>query len=331
MKKLTVGIIGAGSVGKRHAAAFSSLAAEVAVVGVVDTDGNRAAGIAGECGTEHYTDYRELLSLKPDLVVVCTPHFLHREIGEAAAKAGCHILMEKPLAHTMEDAVALAEVCQKENVKLAVSFLHRYRQEFKRAQQLIGAGEVGALEMSVDIFGNPGGRYIPSWIWQRKYSGGGIVMYSGIHSIDWQCWLMGSDVAEVFARSLSTYEGSDVENGITATLYFENGGIGALIGNQPDYPIAPRTRNTELYGTRGCIRLRMGEYLHFDGQDASYKISISRDEPLVSQALDVIEAVREDRTPWIGAADGLRAQAIVAALYRSAETGKPEAVQKISL
>ena len=156
MTNLTVGIIGAGSVGKRHAAAFSSLAAEAGLIGVVDTDGNRAAGIAGEIGTKHYTDYRELLSQKPDLVVVCTPHFLHREIGEAAAKAGCHILMEKPLAHTLEDAVALAEVCQKENVKLAVSFLHRYRQELKRAQQLISTGEIGALEMSVDIFGNPG-------------------------------------------------------------------------------------------------------------------------------------------------------------------------------
>ena len=91
MTNLTVGIIGAGSVGKRHAAAFSSLAAEAGLIGVVDTDGNRAAGIAGEIGTKHYTDYRELLSQKPDLVVVCTPHFLHREIGEAAAKAGWRV------------------------------------------------------------------------------------------------------------------------------------------------------------------------------------------------------------------------------------------------
>jgi predicted dehydrogenase len=277
---------------------------------------------------QSYTDYRDLLSLAPDLAVICTPHFLHRELGEAAARAGCHILMEKPLAHTMEDAIALVEVCRKENVKLAVSFVHRYRQEFTRAQQLIGAGEVGALQMSVDIFGGPGGRYIPSWIWQKKYSGGGIVMYSGIHSIDWQCWLMGSDVAEVFAHSLSTYAGSDVEDGIAATLYFENGSIGSLIGNQPDYPIEPRTRNTELYGTQGCIRLRMGEYLQFNSHDSAYKINIARDEPFVSQARDVTGAVREDRTPWISGPEGLRAQAIITALYKSADTGKPEAVGK---
>jgi len=153
-------------------------------------------------------------------------------------------------------------------------------------------------------------------------------MYSGIHSIDWQCWLMGSDIAEVFAHSLSTYAGSDVEDGIAATLYFENGGIGALIGNQPDYPIEPRTRNTELYGTQGCIRLRMGQYLHFDSNGSAYKIDIARDEPFVSQARDVIGAVKEDRTPWISGPDGLRAQAIITALYKSADTGKPEVVEK---
>ena len=154
-------------------------------------------------------------------------------------------------------------------------------------------------------------------------------MYSGIHSIDWQCWLMGSDVAAVFAHSLSTYQGSDVEDGIAATLSFENGAIGALIGNQPDYPIASRTRNTELYGTKGCIRLRMGEYLQFDGGDSSYRININRDEPFIAQALDVVGAIREGRTPSIGGRDGLRAQAIIAALYKSAETGKPEEVEKV--
>lgn len=329
MSAISVGIFGVGSVGKRHAKVFASLDAEVTVLGVVDTDGDNAARIAGEIGTKYYTDYRDLLSLAPDLAVICTPHFLHRELGEAAAKAGCHILMEKPLAHTMEDAIALVEVCRKENVQLAVSFVHRYRQELTHAEALIAAGKVGVLQMSVDIFGSPGGRYIPSWIWQKKFSGGGIVMYSGIHSIDWQCWLMGSDVARVFAHSLSTYKGSDVEDGIAATLYFENGSIGSLIGNQPDYPIVSRTRNTELYGTQGCIRLRMGEYLQFDSIESSYKINIARDEPFVAQALDVIGAIREGRTPWISGSDGLRAQAIIAALYKSAETGKPEAVEKV--
>ena len=329
MGAFSVGILGAGTVGKRHAKVFSSLGSDVAVLGVVDTDGDSAARIAGQIGTKAFTDYHDLLSLAPDLAVICTPHFLHREMAEAAARNGCHILMEKPLAHTLEDAIAIEESCRKHQVQLAVSFVHRYRKEFSHARQLIASGAVGKLQMSVDVFGNPGGRYIPCWIWQRKYSGGGIVMYSGIHSLDWQCWLLGSDVASVFARSHSTYKGSDVEDGIVATLAFENGAIGSLIGNQPDYPISSRTRNTELYGTSGCIRLRMGEYLQFDSEDSSYRIDINRDEPFVAQARDVIGAIRENRSPWISGRDGLRAQAIVAALYRSADTGKPEKVEKL--
>jgi predicted dehydrogenase len=325
----SVGIIGAGTVGRRHAKVFSSLGTGVSVAGVADIEAGNGTRLAAEIGTKHFADYRDLLAQHPDLAVICTPHFLHREMAEAAAKAGCHILMEKPLAHTMEDAVALVDVCRKERVRLAVSFVHRYRQEYSRARQLIEAGEVGTVQMSVDVFGSPGGRFIPSWIWQNKYSGGGIVMYSGIHSIDWQCWLMGSDVATVYARCLSTYEGSDVEDGITATLEFANGGIGALIGNQPDYPISSRTRNTELYGTGGCIRLRMGEYLQFDGADSSFRMEIARDEPFVVQARDVVAAIREERDPWISARDGLRAQAIIAALYRSAESGRREEVEKV--
>jgi UDP-N-acetylglucosamine 3-dehydrogenase len=326
----TVGILGAGTVGKRQAAAFSSLGSDVAVVGVADTNRDSAARVAGEFGTKPFTDYRDLLTLTPDLAVICTPHYLHREMGEAAARNGCHILMEKPLAHTLEDAIAIEQVCRTHKVQLAVSFVHRYRKEYSHARQLIESGAVGKLQLSVDVFGSPGGRYIPSWIWQRKYSGGGIVMYSGIHSLDWQCWLMDSDVASVFARSHSTYKGADVEDGIVATLAFENGAIGSLIGNQPDYPISSRTRNTELYGTSGCIRLRMGEYLQFDSGDSSYRIDINRDEPFAAQARDVIGAIKENRSPWIGGRDGLRAQAIVAAMYRSAETGKPEKVEKLA-
>ena len=329
MTNITVGVFGVGSVGRRHAKVFAGLGNGVTVLGVADSDGDKAARVAGEIGTEYFTRYQDLLLRSPDLAVVCTPHHLHREIGEAAAKAGCHVLMEKPLAHTLDDAVSLVETCRSENVRLAVSFVHRYRQEYARAKALIDAGDIGTLRMSLDVFGSPGGRYIPSWIWQRRYSGGGIVMYSGIHSIDWQCWLMGSDVASVYAGSHTTYEGSDVEDGIAATLHFENGGTGSLIGNQPDYPIESRTRNTELYGTRGCIRLRMGEYLRFDGGASSYRIDIARDEPFIAQARDVIGAIRDGREPWIGGSDGLRAQAIIAALYKSCETKKPEAVEKV--
>ena len=136
-------------------------------------------------------------------------------------------------------------------------------------------------------------------------------------------------MTEVYAQSLSRYKGSDVEDAFIGTMVFANGGIGSLVGNQPDYPVEPRTRNTEIYGNKGCIKMRMGEYLMFSSQDKSYQLNVTRDDPFTAQALDMVSAIRENRPPWIGAADGLRAQAILEALYRSAEIRKPVQVESV--
>jgi predicted dehydrogenase len=102
------------------------------------------------------------------------------------------------------------------------------------------------------------------------------------------------------------------------------------VGNQPDYPVEPRTRNTEIYGSKGCIKMRMGEYLMFSSLEQSYQVSVTRDDPFTAQALDMVSAIREDRQPWIGGQEGLRAQAIMAAFYESADKGKPVKVERES-
>jgi UDP-N-acetyl-2-amino-2-deoxyglucuronate dehydrogenase len=328
-RQITVGIIGVGRIGKKHAEVFASLGSDVKLLGVADIDRNKVIQVAGALNTRSFTDFQDLLALKPDLAVICTPHHMHREPGEAAAKAGCHVLMEKPLADTMESARAIVETCKQTGSKLAVGFVHRYRQELQMAYKTITSGDVGIPGMINDIFGNPGGQHIPDWVWQKRYSGGGIITYSGIHSIDWQCWLMNSDVDEVYARSLSRYPGSDVEDAFIGTIIFENGAIGSLIGNQPPYQVSPITRLTEIYGSKACLRMRMREYLIFSNEDHSYQVNISRDDPFIPQALDMIRAIREDRQPWISGEDGLRAQAIMTAFYQSAEVGRLVRVKSV--
>ncbi len=120
---LTVAIVGAGQVGQRHGQAFAQLSPDVCVAGVADVDEGRAAELAATCGARAFTDYRALLELGPDITVICLPHHLHREAGLAAAAAGIHILMEKPLAHTLEDAHAIVDGCRQHGVRLAVGFL----------------------------------------------------------------------------------------------------------------------------------------------------------------------------------------------------------------
>jgi predicted dehydrogenase len=320
---LGIGIIGAGQAGQRHAQAFARLADSVRIVGVADVDEARAQALASACGARAFTDSRALLDERPDAVVISLPHYLHKEAGLAAAEAGAHILMEKPLAPTLEDAQAIVEACRKHKVCLAVGFVHRYRTEFQEAHRLIASGEIGAVTAVVDVFGLPGGPHVPGWVWEKRRSGGGILLYSGIHSVDWQRWLVGSEIAEVFCRTATYSAGIDVEDSLVGTLAFSNGALGALVGNQPGYAVAPRTRLTEIYGTRGCLRLRVGEFLELCREDRAYRLDVARDDPFVAQAREFVTAVREGREPWISGQDGLRAQEACEAMYRSARENRP--------
>lgn len=328
--ELTVAIIGAGQIGQRHGRAFAGLGNGVRVIGVADIDEARAAELATVCGARAFVDYRALLELQPDIAVICLPHHLHREAGEIAARAGCHILMEKPLAHTLEDAYAIVESCRKNGVRLTTGFVHRYRAEFQQAYKLISRGEIGEPAMAIDVFGLSGGPNVPSWVWQKQYGGGGILMYSGIHSVDWQSWLLDSAVEEVSARSISVGKGTDVETGLSATLIFSNGCLGSLIGNQPGYLVTPRTRSTEVYGTVARLKLRSGEFLEFTSDGQAFRVDVNRDDPFVAQATEFVTAIRQQREPWITGEDGLRALEVVMAIYRSAELKRPVSVSELS-
>jgi predicted dehydrogenase len=148
-------------------------------------------------------------------------------------------------------------------------------------------------------------------------------MYTGIHSLDWQRWLAGSDVVRVYAHAQAHSPATDAESSLTATLHYANGAIGSLIGNQPAYRVTPRTRTTEIYGSQGCLRLRSGERLDYSNDNQSYHSTVERDDPFVTQAREFTAAVREQRAPWITGEDGLRAQQLCLAIYRSAALGRP--------
>jgi len=320
---LSVAIVGAGQVARHHVPAFAELTPGVRIAGIADVDERRATELAETCGARTFTDYRPLLDLHPDIAVVCLPHHLHREVGLAAAEAGCHILMEKPMGHTLEDGRAIVEGCRRHGVLLAVSFVHRYRMEFQWAHRLIAEGEVGAPAVAVDTFCTRGGSHVPDWVWEKDRAGGGVLMYTGIHSIDRLCWLVGSEVGEVFARTRTYSQNVPVEDGLVATLIFANGCLATLIENSPDYLVTPRARGTEIYGSRGWVRARQGECLEFSSNAQAFHLDVAHDDWWGAQAREFVDAVREGRQPWITGEDGLRALEIATAIYRSAKSDRP--------
>jgi predicted dehydrogenase len=323
---LTVAIVGAGQVAQKHTQAFALLSPDVRIVGIADIDEQRAAELAETCGARAFTDYRALLELAPDIAVICLPHHLHREAGLAAAAVGSHILMEKPLAHTLEDAHAILDSCRQHGVLLTVGFVHRYRTEFQQAHQLIASGQIGTPAVAIDNFCSQGGLHVPGWVWQKRQAGGGVLMYGGIHSIDRLCWLLDSEVEEVFARAVTYSQDVDVEDGLLATLIFANGCLATLFENSPGYLVTPRAWDTEIYGSQARIRIRTREYLEFSSDIQAYRLNVARDDNFAAQAQEFIAAVREQREPWITGEDGLRALEVAMAIYRSAELGQPVSV-----
>jgi len=324
---LTVAIVGAGQVGTQHARAFSQLGASVRVLGIADVDEQRATELASTYGGRAFTRYQELLELAPDIAVICLPHNLHLGAAVDAAQAGCHVLMEKPLAHTMEDARAIVDTCLSNGVLLTVSFVHRYRTELLKAKELITGGEIGTPAVAIDSFCSQGGRHVPGWVWRKSESGGGPLMYGAIHSLDRLRWLLDSEVEEVFARSVTYSQDVDVEDGLLATLAFANGCLATLIVNSPGYVVTPRSWDTEIFGSEARIRVRTREYLEYTSDFHAYRLDVTRDDNFGAQAREFVAAIREGREPWITGEDGLRAQEVAMAIYRSAELRQPQSVK----
>jgi predicted dehydrogenase len=325
--QLKVAIIGAGEVGEKHALAFRRLSPETCLIGVADVDAARAASLAAKCETQPFTGYQALLDLEPDVAIVGVPHYLHREVAQAAAERGIHLLMEKPLAHTLEDAYAIVDVARTHQVALAVGFVHRFRLEFQQAHRAIAEGKLGTPAIALDTFCTGGGTRVPAWVWRKQQAGGGALMYTGIHSVDRLRWLLDSEVVEVFARAKTYTQAADVEDGLVATLVFDNGCVATLIENAPDYEVVTRSWDCEIYGSLGRLRMRTGAYVEFTGDAGAYQVTVQKDDCFYAQARGVAAAIQAGRTPWITGEDGLRAQEVVESIYRSAASGQVDRPQ----
>ncbi len=322
MEKVKTTVIGAGQIGKRHVEVLNKMSDFVEILSIADIDQSRGSDLARLAKAKYYPDYNDVFQDKPDLAIICVPHWLHKEVGIATAQAGVSMLMEKPISNTLDDAIEIVEEVKKNKVHMALSFVHRYRTELQCAKRLIDDGSLGKLFTASDVFTINGGKHVPSWVWEKRLAGGGIMMYSGIHSIDWLCWLMGSRVKSLIANGGAFDNLTDDEAYASALLTFENGTTASMIGRQPPYAVQQRTRDTEIIGDKGRIRFRCGESLEFSSERTAYSLDVKTDDPFYRQACELIQMVKENREPWINYRDGLRAQSILSAMYESIETGK---------
>lgn len=225
---IRVGIIGAGYFGAAHARALAE-AEGVELVAACRNDAERIAAFASAFGCRAHVDYRELLADSDvDTVVIASPHHLHETMGIDAARAGKHILMEKPLGHNAASCAAINAAAASAGVILGVGHVMHFMRHVMVANDLVASGAYGR-----PLVGNA--RMIKKWMqgnrrdWHlRPDTGGGMLMTAGIHMLDAMVWLMGSRVSGVSALSGSLQHAQAVDDTALISLRFANGAFGQM-------------------------------------------------------------------------------------------------------
>jgi predicted dehydrogenase len=341
-RRLGVGLIGAGGIARF--AHFPNLARNprVQLVAVADVDGSKARQAAEDYGIPHsYDNFSELVDDEAvEAAIITTPPTAHAEPVIAAARAGKHVLCEKPIASTLEDADAMVDAAEKAGVKFAMGYQHRFGAGLPMLKKLLGEGLVGRVMGVTHVEVAPSRHEVP-WFLQRRHSGGGVFMDKGIYTAHTLLWLFGP-VESVYASTAifrptvqvgeQLVEDVDVEDTAMATIRFRNGAMGSWYAA---WAVAARHQSMTIDGPDGSIIVR-GERPSIE---VFSKASAMRDhlhgwlrldltEPSLMdlhyrKLADLVNAVLDGKPVQVTGADGRDALELVIATYRSAETRCP--------
>jgi predicted dehydrogenase len=319
VKQLNVGVIGLGEIGAIHCDALMQLP-QAKLLAVADIDKGKAKQITQQTGAQPYQDYKELLAREDiDAVIVATPDHLHKEPCIHAAQAGKHILVEKPLAMTLEDCEAILEAVEKANVKLMVGFTLRFFPQYQHAKNSIEKGELGNL---ISLFARRTNLITQS---QRLKGRTGVLFFLGIHDFDVLRWMVGADAKEIYCiaakHDRSSYK---VEDETFTTIRFENSVIAcAHIGwCIPEGHPSGFDFKLDITGTNGLLNLdmmRQGVEKHVAGQTSFPPMA----SPLIAEDRSFVDAVLYNQNVSVTGEDGLKAVEMTLAALESIKTGRP--------
>ena len=330
-----VGVIGVGLQGESHVKIYQSIP-EVQVRAVSDVNEAKLKRMKEVYGIPStYADFREMLSCEDlDAVSIVTPDHLHLEPALAAIEAGTHVLIEKPLAMSVEDAQAIVSAARQQNRKLMVNFSNRWMTYMVHTRNAIEAGELGYPVYAYARLSNT--IHVPTEMlggWSSKTS---LPFWLMSHTIDRVRWLFGSDIHRVYAVSHSSVlkdRGIDTPDLFAALVDFDDGAV----GNFESCWILPNTRPSivdskmELIFSKGSITIDAMQTTIQKATEAQYAYPGTLQMDIFGQPAGfVTEAIRhfvhcvaEDKDPWASGEDGLAVVKVCAAIVRSAQGGEP--------
>jgi len=354
MKTYKLAILGCGKVAHLHAKAIGNLP-NATLSAVWSRTPESAENFAVMYGAKPCNDIQTMIRENDiDLAIVCNPHPFHKDVAVEAARAGAHVLIEKPLASTLEDCDTIINECRLADVRLGVISQRRWFVPVQRIRKAIDDGKIGTPVLgTVNMLGWRNQAYYDSDPWRGTWNmeGGGVLVNQAPHQLDILLWYMG-EVEEVYGlwRNLN-HPYIEVDDTALAIVKFKNGGIGNIIVSNSQKPgiyskvqihgsngasMGVQTDGGAMFiaGVPSALEPPVNDLWTVPGEEQLFKDWIREDtelferiDPIVyymeRQIEDFLQALNENREPLVNGAAGRRTVELFTAIYRSTRDHVP--------
>lgn len=321
---IKVGIIGLGAIASEHIKAINALR-ELKLYSVCRRNREKLNKFCREYKVKGFTDYKELLEDGVDIAVIALPHALHYEVGMEALNCGCHLVMEKPFAVTMEQCRNLYKKAKEKNLKIVTADIVYHLPKIRKAREIVKSGKLGRFISAAII--NYKDYYFhsqrPRWFLDPKMAGGGQLLNVGVHRVAFIRSIIGNGEKTVKA-SVGFFEpGHRIEgNGLIFIGYKDSSA--AIIEEIGYYKLHSQLDKCSHFNfEKGVINLSGKlNIVYKDGSIEYLKIPQEEGSGYLSHYKQMLSAIKEDRSPYPGAKEGIMDVRIILAAYESAKTGE---------
>ena len=336
-------LIGCGRISTNHILAAKNNHLEIAAVCDILPEAMENVlakhGLEQDSSIARYTDYIKMLDeVKPTLVSIATESGIHGQIALACIDRGIHVIIEKPMAMSMAEADLIIRRSREKNVKVAACHQNRFNVAVQKTRAALEAGRFGRLSHgSVHVRWNRNRGYYTQAPWRGTWAqDGGCLMNQCIHGVDLLRWMLGDEVEEVYGATRQQFHDYlEAEDVGMAVLKFKNGAIGTIEGTTNVFP-----KNLEetlyLFGETGTVKIGGTSTNNIDVWDFADETEADAANKNLKEATsnvygnghtglfaDMVQAIEEDRAPYIDAVAGRNALEIILAIYKSQKTGLP--------
>ena len=336
-------LIGCGRISTNHILAAKNNHLEIAAVCDILPEAMENVlakhGLEQDSSIARYTDYIKMLDeVKPTLVSIATESGIHGQIALACIDRGIHVIIEKPMAMSMAEADEIIRRSREKHVKVAACHQNRFNVAVQKTRAALEAGRFGRLSHgSVHVRWNRNRGYYTQAPWRGTWAqDGGCLMNQCIHGVDLLRWMLGDEVEEVYGLTRQQFHDYlEAEDVGMAVLKFKNGAIGTIEGTTNVFP-----KNLEetlyIFGETGTVKIGGTSTNNIDVWDFADETEADAANKNLKEATsnvygnghtglfaDMVQAIEEDRAPYIDAVAGRNALEIILAIYKSQKTGLP--------